>query len=335
MAEQQLPNDQNSSDEIDLGQLFKMIGNGLNKIGTWFLRVFLYFKKNILILAVLGIVGIGAGYGLGKILTRLKKTEIIVKPNFESKDYLYGVVQEIQSKIKGKDTAFFNELGIDLEAIHKFKVDIAPVQESNAKSNLEEDLKYLEYLGDLKGESSIKQVIKNVVLASSYVNHKITFYYKEADLGQEAAKRIMEYINGNEYFKELKGIYLANAEERIEENKTLIEQIDVLIGNYSKALGNKSKQSTGDGMVMLGGEQGLNIPALLNLKNSMIQSTAANKLAIREQQSTIKVLNFGRPQEVERNFFTYGITLIPSILIGLFFVWSALKYLNKKARQLS
>ncbi|MEE9361890.1 MAG: hypothetical protein V3U92_04755 [Cellulophaga sp.] len=334
MSNQQPMNNQNNSDEIDLGQLFQMIKSGLNKIFIGFLRVFLYFKRNFVVLAVLGIIGLAAGFGLSKITTRLKKTEIIVKPNFESKDYLYGIVNELQSKIQGKDTLFFFKLNIDLKEIKGFKIEITPVQ-SNTKSNLEEDLKYIEYLGDLKEDSSIKQIIKNAVLASSYVNYKISFYFKEAGLGQDAAKKIMKYINANTYFVGLKEIFLDNASQRINENKVLIKQVDVLITNYSKALRTKSDQSTGDGMVLLGGEQGLDIPELLNLKKGLIQSIATSKLEIKEQQQIVKILNFGQPQEVEKRFSNHGIILIPTVLIGLFFLWSLLKYLNKKALQLS
>lgn len=333
MSKQDQPNIPQSSDEIDLGQLFQLIGKGFNKIFIWFLRVFLYLKKNFIVLAILGIVGLGAGYGLSKISTRLKKTEVIVKPNFESKDYLYGVVSELQSKIKGKDSIFFNRLGVDLDSISGFRIEVAPVQEVDNELNLEEDLKYLSYLGSLKDDSSIQQVVKGLVLASSYVNHKITFYFKKADLGQDAAKKVMVYINSNIYFKELQETYLKNANEEIGKNEVLVKQIDVLIENYSKALGNKAEQP-GDGMVMLGGEQGLNIPSLFNLKNILIQNTALNKITIKQEQNIVQILNFGQPQEVEKSFFGYSLILIPTILIGLFFTWSILKFLNKKSLEL-
>ena len=68
MASNQSPSTQNNSDEIDLGQLFQLIGRGFNAIFRWLLRVFLYFKKNLLILIGLVIVGLAIGYGLNKII---------------------------------------------------------------------------------------------------------------------------------------------------------------------------------------------------------------------------------------------------------------------------
>ncbi|RKR14782.1 hypothetical protein CLV91_0861 [Maribacter vaceletii] len=332
--EEKSPTNNTSSDEIDLGQLFELIKKGFHKVFIGILRVFLYFKKNLLILVLLGVVGVGLGYGLKQISTITKKTEVIVKPNFESKDYLYGIVNELQSKIKGKDNEFYSSIGIDLEAIKGFKIEIEPVQESNNKVvNLEESLKYLEYLGNLKDDNSIKQVVKNEVLASSYVNHKISFLYKDAKMGQDAAEKIISYINKNKYFQELKEIYLDNAESQIRENEALVKQIDLLVTNYTKALGSKNGTS-GDGMVLLGGEEGLDIPQLLNLKNKLIETTGTNKLEIKEQQETIKILNFGGPQQIKQAFFTKGLVLIPSILIFLFFVWSFIKYLNKKTKEL-
>ena len=66
MAENQSPKTQNSSDEIDLGQLFQLIGKGFNAIFRFFLRVFLYLKKNIFILIGLVVIGFVLGFGLNK-----------------------------------------------------------------------------------------------------------------------------------------------------------------------------------------------------------------------------------------------------------------------------
>ena len=324
-----------TTDEIDLGQLFALINRGVHKLFLGLLKIFLFFKRNILILIGLSLVGLGIGYGLNQISETTKKTEVIVKPNFESKDYLYGIVSELQSKIKGKDSDFYSSIGVDLQALKGFKVEIEPVQ---AKSNvdLEKSLKYLEYLGNLKDDNSIKEVIKNEVLESSYVNHKISFYYKNEKLGQDAAKKIMAFINDNDYFKELKEIYLLNSESQIKENEDLINQIDVLITNYSRALGSKSNsKENGEGVVLLGGEEGLNIPQLLNLKNDLIESTANNKLLKREYKETIKILSFGGSQLTKQKFLKNGIVLIPTILIGLFFIWSFVKFLNKKSKELN
>ena len=91
MNENQIPDKQNSSDEIDLGQLFQLIGNGFNAIFNWFLRVFLYLKRNLLLLIVLVVIGLAIGYGLNQIISEKYKSEVIVKPQLESTSKRYFI----------------------------------------------------------------------------------------------------------------------------------------------------------------------------------------------------------------------------------------------------
>ncbi len=110
MADQQTPKETTSNDEIDLGQLFNMIGKGFTNLFNFFLRFFLYIKRNIIKFVILSVVGLLLGYGLNQIIVKKQKIEVIVKPNLESKNYLYDVVDEIGSNIKAKDTVFFSKL---------------------------------------------------------------------------------------------------------------------------------------------------------------------------------------------------------------------------------
>ena len=72
---------QNSSDEIDLGQLFQLIGRVFNAMFKFFLRIFIYLKKNIFILLGLVILGFGVGYALSKIVSKKLKTEVKSRPS--------------------------------------------------------------------------------------------------------------------------------------------------------------------------------------------------------------------------------------------------------------
>ncbi len=145
MAKEPKTNSTSSNDEIDLGQLFQMIGRGFNRIFRGLLSVFLYFKRNAIILVVLAILGALTGFGLNQIVSKKMKSEVIVSPNLESKNYLYDVVAELQANIKAKDTVFFKSLGIDVEKLKDFEIEVTPVSGSN-KKNLETEMKYLELL---------------------------------------------------------------------------------------------------------------------------------------------------------------------------------------------
>ncbi len=143
MANQQTTKETSSNDEIDLGQLFKMIGKGFNNVFNWFLRIFLYFKKNFFILIGLVLAGAILGFGLNQIVSEKLKTEVIVKPNFESKDYLYDVVNEIQANIMAGDTIFFNKIGFKTTSLKGYDITIDQILDKNIS---DDNLEYLELL---------------------------------------------------------------------------------------------------------------------------------------------------------------------------------------------
>jgi hypothetical protein len=321
----------NNSDEIDLGQLFQLIGDGFKKIFTGFLRVFLYLKKNILILVGLTILGLAIGYGLNQIISKKLKTEVIVKPNMESKTYLYDVVEEIQANIKAKNTDFFKNIGVDSTNFDDFEVEINRVDNGSSSDS---DIKYLELLQSFENTDAVSDIVRAELQNKSSFNHRITFFYKDAERGQNFARQIVDYINTNEYFEGLIKIYRTNAENRIEENKTLLKQVDELVANYSKKMAQEDRL-TGNERIVLDNQEKLNITGLFNLKNNLIRDIESKKMDLEENTDAIKVINFGKPQEVQKSFFGKSLVIIPLMFLGAFFLVRIIKYLNEKAAEIS
>ncbi|WP_190810427.1 hypothetical protein [Flagellimonas sp. S3867] len=328
MAEQ--PSNQNNSDEIDLGQLFQLIGKGFNKMGVTFLRLFLYLKKNAFILVGLIIVGFAIGYGLNKITTKKKKIEVIVKPNLDSENYLYDVVEQINNNIKSKDTLFFESIGIPISNLAQFKVSVEPIEQERDKKG---DLEYLELLEKFQDNGQFSDVIRVELLSRSAINHRITFFYKNSSEGQVFAPKAMAYINSNSYYEELVEISKENAIEKIKENETLINQIDGLINAYSQNLA-KNNSSNIDGRIVLEGNEKMDVTGLFRLKNSLILDMERKKLEIKEQDEPLSIVNFGNAQEVKTSFFGKTIVLVPVILVIVFFLGSFLKYINKMTERI-
>ena len=323
-----------NSEEIDLGQLFQLIGKVFNKAFRGFLGFYLYIKKNILILAGLGILGIAIGYGLKQVTTDLMKTEVIVRPNLESRNYLYEVVDEIQANIKAKDTLFFNSLGISINKIEGLKIIVEPLGDS--KNLSQQSTEYLELLKEFESSSeAISDVVNAEILSkTTLINHKISFYFKEnSEIGEKYAKKIMDFINSNPYFKDLMKIHNENANIRIEKNRELVGQIDVLISTYSKKLA-QNDNSISEGRILFDNEENMDIKGLFQLKASLLKDIESQKIDLKEQSQPITIINFGKSQEVQKALFGRTIVLIPTVLIGLFFIISIIKYLNRKASEM-
>ena len=332
MAENQTPANQNSSDEIDLGQLLQLIGKGFNAIFRFFLRIFLYLKKNIFILIGLILVGLVIGYGLNQIISKKLKTEVIVKPQMESKNYLYDVINEIQANIKAKDTVFFNSIGIEEIDFNALEVTIAPVDDN--KVSTESEMKYLELLQSFENTASIADIVRAELQNKSSFNHRLTFFYKNPELGKKIAKMVMEYINTNPYYVRLIATNRSNASGRIEQNQVLLKQVDEIITNYTNSLALKGNNAVSERIVLDNQEQ-VNIADLFEYKNRLIRDIETKKLELEENIEPISIINFGKPQMVQTSFFGKNIVILPLILIAMFFIWTFLAYLNKKSKLLS
>ena len=330
MASNQSPSTQSNSDEIDLGQLFQLIGRGFNGIFRWILRVYLYLKKNMPLLIGLIVVGLAVGYGLNKIISKKFKTEVIVKPQIESKNYLYDVVNEIQSNIGSRDTLFFKSIGLENIDFSGLNIEISRVAEVG---NSESDIQYLELLQSFENIDAIADIVRAELQNKSSFNHRITFYYKDPTVGKIFAEKVLNYINTNTYFNGLLEVYRSNATARIKENEKLLAQVDEIIANYTNGLASKANSSSNDKIILDNQEQ-VNIADIFEYKTGLIRDIEAKKLELKERINPVSIINLGQTQVERKSFFGKSIVVIPIIFIVVFFILSVLVYFNRKAKEL-
>jgi len=335
MAEQVQPNNNNASDEIDLGQLLQLIKKGFHNLGNFFLRIFIYLRKNILMLGGLVVLGLAISFGLSQIISKKLKTDVIVRPNFESKNYLYDAVAEVSANLMSGNEGFFSTMDISIADLDGFRIEVSPIEEEVIQTDdaVLNEMKYLEVLENFKDESFVIDILRSELSEKSVIDHKITFTYKDPAKGPAIVEKLMTYLNTNAYFDDLKTIYEANAKSRIEKNMQLIRQVDTLVENYSKAL-LAEKQKSGSGVVYMEKENTLNVPSLLGMKNELLKEIEVKRLEVAQQTGVLSILNFGKTQEVEKTFFNQTYFLIPTMLIAGFLLLSFIQYLNRKAKEI-
>ncbi len=319
------------NDEIDLGQLFALIKKGFLGVFKFFLRFFVYVRNNIVWLAVLGIVGAALGFGLNKISTRKLKTEVIVSPNLESKKYLYDAVNELNGKIKAKDTTFFAFLGLGENDFDELEVQVDPVN-SKSEKDLETEIKYLEALQPFQNSPALTEIIENLLIDQNPFEQRVTFLYRDPASGPQIAQKLMDYINSNEYYNRLVQTYNSNDLSRLKKNDSILRQLDAIIESYTAQIGNSKEASEGQ-LVLAEGEP-LDIPQLFTLKNTLITQSEFRRVDLEQRTGPFSIVNFGKSQPVKIPLFGKSIVLIPLILIGIYILIDIVKYLNKKSREL-
>jgi len=144
--------EQQPSEEIDLGQLFKLIGNAFERffrfIGSIFNKLFLAFvwfvfftKRHFLKFVIIGAVGVLYGIIKQKISKPLYTSTIIVKQNYDTGEHFYNTIKYYNSLITEKDTISLGELlKVEAsEASNLFKFEIESVLSENQKIQLFND----------------------------------------------------------------------------------------------------------------------------------------------------------------------------------------------------
>jgi len=164
----------NPSEEVDLGQLFKMIGSAFTRlykfIGSIFNHFFLAFvwlvffvKKRIIILSAAGFLGLIAGTALDLSLPPTYKSTLSIKQNYETGENLYESINYYNGLLKDKDYKILGELlGLTEKATKEIVgFDIEPIITDN-----EYLVMFNSYIGDLDSLAASKieyrEYVKNI-----------------------------------------------------------------------------------------------------------------------------------------------------------------------------
>lgn len=187
----------NSQDqEIDLGQVFKKIGNIYQSFKDSIFDFILFIKRNIIVLGILFIVGAVLGYYLDK-TDKSYNHSIIVTPNFGSNDYLYGKINLLNSKIKEDDTLFLNAIGLK-KADNLNEIEIKPVIDVyKFINNKPENFELIKLMAE---DGDLKEIIENDITSKNYPFHVISFKTKDKTTNEITINPILSFLNNSEYF---------------------------------------------------------------------------------------------------------------------------------------
>ncbi len=248
------------SEEVDLGQLFKLIGNMFDRffkfIGGIFYKLFLAFvwcvffiKKHFIKLVIAGVIGIALGMLLEKTSEPVYKSYITVKQNYDTGENLYNAISYYNDLVKQEDVnTLGGVLGVQQnEAASILDFEIESVISENDK--LKEFDTYLKELDTTLAKTvEYKTYLKN---AKDY-NHKyqqITIKAKERNNFKAVFDKIVENINSNDYFKSEQSKDIGELEGEKLTLKEALKRSDSLQNTYKrvleKALDNKKGSEIG------------------------------------------------------------------------------------------
>lgn len=282
------PHNVSDNQEIDLSQISKKIGQSFDGFLSWIFRCIQFILRNIIYFIVLGLLGILIGYFLDK-GSKSYNHEIYVNPNFGSTNLVYSKIDLLESKIKERDTLFFELLGLK-NAKNISKIEIEPVidiygfiNERNNNAPADQNTQNFELLKLLAENTDINKIIKEDLTGRNYGTHIIHISTKGKVNKENLIDPILMYLNDEDFYKKIQKEYIANINNKIEKNEDIIKQIDIILDEFSSKTTMSQKS---DKLIYYNENTQLN--EIINTKNELVSTQGSLKL---ELLSLSKIIN--------------------------------------------
>ena len=292
----------NKQEEIDLIQLFNLIGNSFRSffsfIGKIILSVFyfiietiIYLKRHLLKIAIAALIGLIAGYFIEKTISHTYESSMVVKPNFDSTRQLYANIKYYNLLIKNKQNDKLSRIfegKITKEQTAKLQsISIEPILEENDKITYYNDfVKSLDSVPDVKLD--FKSFSENIP-AHEIENHKITITSSDEYIFEHLQEPIINSVEENSFFKRRRQLLEGNIEQS---NKILSGQltdIDSLKGIYRQVLVKNAEndETRKDGTIFNFGQDKSDMPDELRLYEEA-RSINDKIIELNEQRSNLE-----------------------------------------------
>lgn len=223
---------QTDNQEIDLGQISKKVSQGFDSLLTAFFRGILFLKRNLIWIIGLFAIGAALGFYLDK-TTKVYDHKFIVTPNFSSSDYLYAKVEQLNAKIKERDTAFLKKIGIQ-ETKKLAKVEIEPIIDVyRFIDNKTENFDLIKLMAE---DGSMDKILKDKITSKNYPFHLISYTTENATTEYKTLQPILNFLNESVYYKQLQTVANENTDLKMKYNEQMLTQIDGILNEFSSSL---------------------------------------------------------------------------------------------------
>ncbi|HBC02954.1 MAG TPA: hypothetical protein DC015_01855, partial [Aequorivita sp.] len=184
---------QNSSEEVDLGYMFKSIGGIFKKLAGFLFLVIAFVRKYLLLIIGLIILGIILGYFLDRNSVKVYENRLIVIPNFESVEYLYDKTDELNFKIQSGDSLYLKEIfGEKYKAVKKIEIEpIVDIYNFTTKSR--ENIDVFRILFE---NQDMKEFVDDMTTSKQYKYQKLKVFIHGKD-SKDLLEKFLGFLNEN------------------------------------------------------------------------------------------------------------------------------------------
>ena len=312
----------NSQDqEIDLGQVFSKMGAFFQKGIDSIFDLFLFIKKNSIILGVLLILGFALGYLLDK-NNKSYTHEIIITPNFGSVEHLYSKVALLDAKKKENDTLFINAIG--LKNSKEFRtIKIEPI--IDVYKFIEGSETNFELIKLMAEDGDLEKIIKSDITSKNYPYHVIKFSTSKTTTIENTVAPLLTYFNKSDYFLSIQEQYLLNEKIKMTANDSTISQINELLNDFSNTTSTNQKS---DKLVYYNENNQLN--EIIKTKDALITEQGNHRLNLINNDKIIKDISITINSIDNKGVNGKMKLVLPILFFLLFIIFAFSKHFYKK-----
>ena len=316
-------------EEVDLGSLFTVIGNGFrnffNFIASIFKGIFhklililIFFKLHFVKFTIAVLLGGIVGFFLEKNKEIKFSSNLIVKPNFESTQLLYENINYYNDLVKQQNTKHLASIfKIDSSrAASLRKFEITPLTNSNDIINAYD--KFILDVDTLTVKSYDFQNFEASFTDYDYLVHNIEVKATVSDIFNELENTIINSIEKNTFFTKIKNLTKENLNTKDSILKANFIEVDSLRNVYMRAIIEGAKNNSNGTNIDLGGESNATKENdLFEIDRKIIYDLSQTYQDIATKSDVINIIS---------NFKSVG-SEIKGITKNLIFIMAALAFL--------
>ncbi|MEO5777750.1 MAG: hypothetical protein ABIQ27_12665 [Flavobacterium sp.] len=303
--------------EIDLTQIPRKIGDFFENVSTSIFKVFLFFKRNILWVAILFILGAGLGIYLDK-TTKIYDNQIIVSPNFGSVDYLYSKIELINSKIEDGDTLFLKEV-VGIKQPTKIRgVAITPI--TDVYKFIDNKTQNFDLIKLMAEDGDIKKILNESLTSKNYPYHTISFSTIDQTSDENVVTPILNYVNNSDYYKVIQKEYMNNIKIKMTENDSILSQINGFLNAFKSSVNGSQKS---DKLVYYNENSQLN--DVIKTKDQLVYEQGLHRIELVNLDKIVKETASTLNVKSNKSINGKMKLILPLLFVGLFILGSYFK----------
>ncbi len=335
-------NDRQKEDqEIDLFPVLLWISNGIKgffkAIGSFFLAIghaivlfLIFLKKNIILIGVFCLLGLGLGYYLDTNVKTNYMAKMRVSPNFNSTSQLLANIEFYDALTDEEDYQTLAE-ELDISLAQAKDIVSLSIEPSYNDTELLKEYDELARLTDTMAlENLTFESFKNSKRRIDYENYNIFAVAKSRAVIEEVVPKIIR-IQENESIKAKRLASIETIDFNIASKKYQMQELDSLIVAYQKMIGSNATATGGQTNLYLTKTESTNqIDNLFKQKQALLYDLELLRDAKYGSENVVNIVSSYVVKGSIVNNYTLLKTVLLFLVVGIFvaFMPALFKFLN-------